>query len=72
MKATKHTFMPLKGEKTVNAPAPEGYGVKYYPMNFLIDRDGRIVFSNFGAHDEASERVLQRMIEALLARPAKA
>jgi len=65
MAGTKYSFTPLKGGQS-----PEAYGVRGYPSNFLIDRDGRIVFANFRAHDAQSELVLQRMIEALLARPA--
>lgn len=64
MAGTKYSFTPLKGGQS-----PEAYGVRGYPSNFLIDRDGRIVFTNFRAHDQQSELVLQRMIEALLARP---
>ncbi len=67
MAGTKYSFLPLKG-----GDSPAAYGVRGYPSNFLIDRDGRIVFTNFRAHDAASELVLQRMIEALLARPAGA
>jgi thiol-disulfide isomerase/thioredoxin len=64
MAGTKYSFTPLKG-----GTSPQDYGVRGYPANFLIDRDGRVVFSNFRAHDEASELTLRRMIEALLARP---
>lgn len=67
MAGTKYSFTPLKGGQS-----PEAYGVRGYPSNFLIDRDGRIVFANFRAHDPESELVLRRMIEALLARPASA
>lgn len=65
MKGTQYSFTPLKGGEVDKA-----YGVRGYPSNFLIDRDGRIVFSNFRAHDAQSELTLQRMIESLLARPA--
>lgn len=67
MAGTKYSFTPLKG-----GDSPAAYGVRGYPSNFLIDRDGRIIFTNFRAHDAASELVLQRMIESLLARPAQA
>lgn len=67
MAGTKYSFTPLKGATT-----PEAYDVRGYPSNFLIDREGRIVFANFRAHDAASELALRRMIEALLARPAGA
>jgi thiol-disulfide isomerase/thioredoxin len=65
MAGTKYSFIPLKGGEIDKI-----YGVRGYPTNFLIDRDGRLIFSNFGATDPQSELVLQRMIEALLARPA--
>jgi thiol-disulfide isomerase/thioredoxin len=67
MAGTKYSFLPLKG-----GDSPAAYGVRGYPSNFLIDRDGRIVFANFRAHDAASELTLQRMIESLLSRPAGA
>jgi thiol-disulfide isomerase/thioredoxin len=67
MAGTKYSFIPLKG-----GDSPAAYGVRGYPSNFLIDRDGRIIFTNFRAHDPQSELVLQRMIESLLARPAQA
>lgn len=70
MAGTKYSFTPLKADETVTSP--QGYAVRGYPANFLIDRDGRIVFSNFRAHDAPSELTLQRMIESLLARPAGA
>lgn len=70
MAGTKYSFIPLKGDKDVISP--QAYAVRGYPANFLIDREGRIVFSNFRAHDPQSELVLQRMIESLLARPAAA
>jgi thiol-disulfide isomerase/thioredoxin/Tfp pilus assembly protein PilF len=66
MEGTKYSFTPLKGGEVDKA-----YGVRGYPSNFLIDRDGRIVFANFRADDPQAEVVLQRMIEALLARPSR-
>ncbi|MDB6113478.1 MAG: redoxin protein [Lacunisphaera sp.] len=70
MEGTKYSFIPLKGDKAVTGN--EGYAVRAYPSNFLIGRDGRIVFANFRTDDLQSEIVLQRMIESLLARPAGA
>lgn len=67
MEGTKYSFTPLKGGEIDKA-----YGVRGYPSNFLIDRDGRLIFSNFGATNPQEEIVLQRMIEALLAHPAGA
>jgi thiol-disulfide isomerase/thioredoxin len=68
MKGTGYSFIPLKGEEAVTGK--EGYGVRGYPANYLIDRNGRIIYRNFRTHDAASELELQRMIESLLAQPA--
>ncbi len=70
MAGTKYSFTPLRGTEAVTGP--EGYAVRGYPANFLIDRDGRVVYRDFRAHDEESNLVLQRMIESLLDRPAAA
>ena len=68
MAGTKYSFTPLRGTEAVTGP--EGYAVRGYPANFLIDREGRVVYRDFRAHDEESNLVLQRMIESLLDRPA--
>jgi thiol-disulfide isomerase/thioredoxin len=65
MEKTQFSFTPLKGTDAVTGP--KGYKVKGYPSNFLIDRSGRIVYSNFAVHDAVGERMVQRMIESLLA-----
>jgi thiol-disulfide isomerase/thioredoxin len=64
MEKTRFSFTPLKGTEAVTGS--KGYKVKGYPANFLIDRTGRIVYSNFSIHDAADEQTLQRMIESLL------
>jgi thiol-disulfide isomerase/thioredoxin len=66
MAGTKYSFTPLRGTETVTGPA--GYAVRGYPANFLIDRDGRVVYRDFRAHDEETNLGLQRMIESLLDR----
>lgn len=66
MSGTDYSFTPLKGDRAVTGP--QGYAVRGYPSNFLIDRNGRIIYRNFRAHDPQSELVLQRMIESLLQR----
>jgi hypothetical protein len=68
MAGTRYSFTPLRGTEAVTGP--DGYAVRGYPANFLIDRDGRVVYRDFRAHDEESNLVLQRMIESLLDRPA--
>ncbi|MBO9635002.1 MAG: redoxin domain-containing protein [Chitinophagaceae bacterium] len=65
VKGTKYTFTPLR---TKEGWAEEAYKVRGYPSNFLIDQEGKIVFSNFMIHDEPNERMLELMISALLAR----
>lgn len=65
VKGTKYSFTPLR---TKEGWAEEVYKVRGYPSNFLIDQEGRIVFSNFMIHDEPNERMLELMISALLAR----
>jgi hypothetical protein len=64
MAGTKYSFTPLKGTEAVTGP--DGYKVRGYPSNFLIDRQGRIAYSNFRADDAGSELMVRRMIESLL------
>jgi len=66
MAGTKDSFTPLRGTEEVTGQT--GYAVRGYPANFLIDRDGRVVYRDFRAHDEESNLGLQRMIESLLDR----
>jgi tetratricopeptide (TPR) repeat protein len=60
MAGTKYSFIPLKGEEEVI----KEYGVQHYPTNFLIDKKGRIAYSDFmvGADDWKS---IKLMIEIL-------
>lgn len=62
---TKYTFTPLRTEKDWSEKT---YGVRGYPTNFLIDKQGKIIFTNFMIHDERNERMLELMISSLLAR----
>jgi thiol-disulfide isomerase/thioredoxin len=62
MQGTKYTFIPLRA----NAEwALKTYAVRGEPTNFLIDGDGRIVFSNFRT-DANNERSLELMIASML------
>lgn len=65
MAGTRYTFTPLRGEEAVT----KAYGVRGYPANFLIDKEGRTVYRNFRTNDH-NELLLQRMIESLLEPPA--
>jgi hypothetical protein len=58
------SFTPLMS--TPEVLGADGYDVKGFPTNLLIDRQGRIVYRGFTATDAKSEGVLQQMIEGLL------
>ena len=62
MKNTKFSFTPLRGN---SAFAKQNYNVRGEPTNFLIDKDGNIVFKNFRI-DGANHRTLELMIASLL------
>ena len=64
MQGTKYSFIPLRG----NADwAAKTYKVRGEPTNFLIDGEGRIVFSNFMINGN-NERMLELMISSMLAK----
>lgn len=69
MQKTQYSFTPLKGTDAVTGP--KGYNVKAYPANFLIDRSGRLVYHGFVIDDARGELLERRMLESLLARPAR-
>lgn len=60
----KHIFVPL--EATDDVVSPDGYNITHNPMNFLIDKHGHIVYSDFMIDNAHDERVLHNMIESLL------
>jgi thiol-disulfide isomerase/thioredoxin len=62
MKGTKYSFMPLKATSDW---AEKNYGVRGEPTNFLLDKEGNIVFANFRT-DQNNERTLELMINSLL------
>ncbi|MEO6980670.1 MAG: TlpA disulfide reductase family protein, partial [Mucilaginibacter sp.] len=62
MKNTKFSFIPLRGNSEF---AKQNYGVRGEPTNFLIDKDGKIVFKKFRI-DGANHRTLELMIASLL------
>ncbi|MBM3442206.1 MAG: TlpA family protein disulfide reductase [Bacteroidetes bacterium] len=62
MKGTGYSFIPLRA---TNDWAQEKYGVRGQPTNFLIDKEGNIVFANFRTTAE-NERTLELMIRSLL------
>ena len=67
MQGTRYTFTPLaeSGMATTNA-----YHVRGEPTNFLIDQQGRIVFTDFSITNAKSERMLTLMIQSMLDHPA--
>jgi thiol-disulfide isomerase/thioredoxin len=67
MQGTRYTFTPLaeSGTATTNA-----YHVRGEPTNFLIDQQGRIVFTDFSITNAKSERMLTLMIQSMLDHPA--
>lgn len=62
MQNTKYSFIPLRGG---SAFAAKYYGVRGEPENFLIDKDGKIIFRNFRI-DNANHHTLELMISSLL------
>jgi thiol-disulfide isomerase/thioredoxin len=62
MKNTSYSFIPLRS----NFPfAKKNYGVTGAPANFLIDKDGKIVFKDFRISG-SDHRTLELMISSLL------
>jgi thiol-disulfide isomerase/thioredoxin len=64
MKGTGYTFTPLRSTADW---AQEVYKVRGQPTNFLIDKEGNIVYSNFMINSN-NQRMLELMIESLLKR----
>ncbi|WP_026632530.1 TlpA disulfide reductase family protein [Dyadobacter alkalitolerans] len=62
VKNNKYSFIPLRG--TV-AFAADHYGAPTQPANFLIDRDGNVVYKDFQI-DNTNRRTLELMITSLL------
>lgn len=62
MKGTGYSFVPLRA---TGDWALEKYGVRGEPTNFLIDKEGNIVFANFRTTAD-NERTLELMIRSLL------
>lgn len=62
MKNNKYSFIPLRGTPEF---ADKYYGVQSEPENFLINKDGKIVFKDFRT-DNTNHRTLELMISSLL------
>jgi len=61
MNSEKYSFTALGADEKVT----NDYGVFAYPSNFLVDQDGRIVYSGFMLHADSYD-MLTLMIENLL------
>jgi len=64
MRGTKFSFTPLRGN---GKWAEQVYHVRGESTNFLIDREGRIVYSDFMINAN-NERMLELMINSMLAK----
>ncbi|WP_212001739.1 redoxin domain-containing protein [Chitinophaga sp. HK235] len=62
MKNSKYSFIPLRG---TSAFAEKYYGVNGEPENFVIDKEGKIIFRKFRT-DHTNHRTLELMISSLL------
>lgn len=62
MKSTGYSFIPLKEDINRNNENLRATG---YPTNYLIDREGRIIFSRFQINNN-NERMLELMISELV------
>lgn len=68
LKNTKFSFIPIRGTREF---AKNSYGVWGEPTNFLIDKDGKIVFNDFRI-DNTNHRTLELMISSLLGEKSQA
>lgn len=62
LKNTHYSFIPLRGNTSF---AQQYFGVQGAPENFLIDKNGKIVFKDFRI-DNTNRRTLELMIRSLL------
>jgi len=67
VRTSGYTFNPLRDH---DRWAQKAYNVRGEPTNFLIDRDGRIIFSNFMIQNPKAQRMLELMISSLLTKKA--
>jgi peroxiredoxin/Tfp pilus assembly protein PilF len=65
MQSSGYTFTPLRDKDQM---AEKAYHVRGEPSNFLIDRDGRIIFSDFMIQNPKAQRMLELMIGSMVAR----
>ena len=63
MRSSGYSFSPLADNDDAVMKA---YHVRGCPTNFLIDKDGKIVFTDFTIRTPKTERMLELMIQSLL------
>lgn len=63
MQSSGYGFTPLRDG---DGWAAKAYKVRGEPSNYLIDKDGRIIFSNFMIQNEKAQRMLELMINSML------
>jgi thiol-disulfide isomerase/thioredoxin len=64
LKNNRYSFTPLRvpDEKW----AETNYSVRGYPSNFLIDKEGKVIYKSFMIGNPEEQRMLELMIEGLL------
>jgi len=67
VRTSGYTFIPLRDQ---DKWAQKAYNVRGEPTNFLIDKEGRIIFSNFMIQNPKAQRMLELMISSLLTKKA--
>ena len=58
---------PVRVAPAANARLAQAFGVQTYPALFLLDRQGKVVWSHSGPLDARAEDALSRRIDGLLA-----
>jgi thiol-disulfide isomerase/thioredoxin len=64
MQSSGYSFTPLRDKDQM---AQKAYHVRGEPSNYLIDRDGHIIFSDFMIQSPRAQRMLELMIGSLVA-----
>lgn len=68
MAEKKITFPSLMGSWEM---AKEKFGVEGTPSNFIIDPEGRVLFTHVGFRGEEGIQQMEREIEAIFSRPER-
>jgi hypothetical protein len=65
MHSSGYSFTPLRDR---DAAMQKAYHVNGEPSNYLIDREGHIIFSDFMIQSPKAQRMLELMIGSMVAR----